>query len=338
MAAMKKSAALLLALTLFCAACGKEAEEPVPAPEAADPIPAPVIVEPARAQLRLDLERLGAGTVSQVLPLTERVVAMGVQASHFPQLLLVDITNGRILNEIGLTGELVGLSQLSEGEQPPFLLTDGSGGEIRVDENWQMTFTHEQGVPDRFTDEENKILVDGRVVLEGPGYQLLYLPEIDHRLVYFYPGGYDDDGNWTDVYCLYDTLTGESRVLADDGRQVLARIGESFLLGRQEGQGNGMYDLSLLDPNSGKELPIARNHDSEETAIDDWRFNGDSTRMSVTWMKDGMQYVEVYDLETGLLRYDWAAPAASRYDFHPVGQDKLLVHCREGDVLWQVKY
>ena len=335
---MKKPVALLLALILLCAACSKEAEEPVPAPETADPIPAPVIAEPARAQLRLDLERLGVGTVSQVLPLTERVVAMGVQASRFPQFLLVDITTGRVLNEIGLTGALIGLSLLSEGEQPPFLLTDGSGGEIRVDENWQMTFAHEQDVPDRFTDEENKILVDGQVVLEGPGYQLLYLPETDHRLVYFYPGGYDDDGNWTDVYCLYDTLTGESRVLADDGRQMLARIGGSFLLGRQEGQGSGMYDLSLLDPNSGKELPITRNHDSEENAIDDWCFNGDSTRMSVTWIKEGMQYVEIYDLETGLLRYDWAAPAVSRYDFRPVGRDKLLVHCREGDVLWLVEY
>ena len=105
---MKKPVALLLALILLCAACGKDAEEPAPAPETSAPIPAPVIVEPARAQLRLNLERLGAGTVSQVLPLTERVAAMGVQASHFPQPLLVDITNGRILNEIGLTGELVG--------------------------------------------------------------------------------------------------------------------------------------------------------------------------------------------------------------------------------------
>jgi len=326
----------LLLIILLSVGCARE-QAPVEVPPVTAPqMPAVPIRTPSRMELQLDLERLNVGSLICVQPLTGDVAALGVVGTTFSQLLLVDITHGRILGDVGLTGEMQGLEILPGDGQPPFSLVVWNNGLFQIGEDWSITAV--PGTPDRYSQEDDRILVDGKTVLEIPGCSLLHLPELDHRLVYLCPGEPNDVGECFDRWYLFDTVTGKSTLLTEDGRQVLTRTADYLILGRETAQFSRGYDLHLVDLETMEAYPLAPRHLEEADAIEEVFLNSTGNRMGVTWREGDQEIVEIYDLESGLLLYQWAATKASRCRFSLVGENYLLVHCQEGELLWRVQY
>lgn len=263
----------------------------------------------------------------------------------------------------GSTGHLMGLELPLEG---PWRLAYYNGRGVRqilLDEELLLTESaYEEAELFRMgehvlTAVYPDILLDGEVLLKGnavaepyserrgASYGLIAILD-DHRFVF---GNYD--AYMPNYYSVYDIDTGEEQMICPMGTYLCGVWNGVGIRATGTGQEES-YGFARIDMTDFSVRPIAVEHTTKNTAVQQVEINTVGTRMALTTDRfafssgEAGQSVDVYDTAGGPHLYTWSWSAgdgenARYYRFVPVGERVLLAEYNGGEdavEIWYITY
>lgn len=288
------------------------------------------------------------GRLEQWLALEENAIALRATREEQVRVLIFDMVEQRVLAECQMPYYEKNSStrQLSLLNNDPrtLLFYDGRDyWKLTADENWQLTaeeydiLQQSAKMGDHTVEQKQTgIAVDGVVPdgLKTGNNRVCTLTAIldDHRLLYQYTGPTVMDRH----VGIYDHSTGQTRPLTTAGQQAWGVWGDTLLLVRG---GGPVYDMGWVDLNDYTYTPLEIGHQTTTDSVNAALCNADGTRLMVSWNDPSGSHVQVFDMETGEVLYQWSAPTAD-WVFYPM-DDNGLIACEVADgtvMLWKVEY
>ena len=292
------------------------------------------------------------GRLERWLPLEGNVLALLATGEEQARVLIFDMAEQTVLSQcqVPFYDQNSSTRQLSLlGNDPRTLLfCDGRDyWKLAADDGWQLTAEEydlegqSAKMGDHTVEQQNKgIAVDGVVPdgLKNGSSRMCTLAAIldEHRLLYQY-NGYTVSAMMDRHVGVYDHRTGETRPLSTAGQQAWGVWGDTLLLVRG---GGPVYDMGWVDLTDYTYTPLDIGHQTAADGVDAALCNAGGTRLMVSWDDADGDHVQVFDLESGDVLYQWSAPEKNQWSFYPVDDNGLVV-CRyaEGAVpVWKVEY
>lgn len=292
------------------------------------------------------------GRLEQWMPLEGNALALLATREEQTRVLIFDMMEQTVLADcqVPAYGKNGSTRQLSILENDPRTLLYYDGRDywkLAADDRWQLT-AEEYDILQQSTEmgshtvEQTKggIAVDGVVPdgLKSDNNRVCTLAAIvdDHRLLYQY-NGYTVSAMMDRYVGVYDHSTGQTRPLTTAGQQAWGVWGNTLLLVRG---GGPVYDMGWVDLTDYTYTPLDIGHQTTADAVDTALCNADGTRLMVSWNDADGDHVQVFDLESGEVLYQWSAPQKNGWSFYPVDDNGLVVtrHADGAFPIWKVEY